>query len=113
YNHTTSVTVYDSLGAAHTASLYYVRTATANEWTLHAQIDGQAVTPAAGETLTFSDTGTLLAPATGQLTLSAFTPATGAADIVATLDVADTTQYGSRFGVSSLIQDGFTTGRLT
>lgn len=113
YNHTTSVTVYDSLGAAHTASLYYVKTANPNEWTLHAEIDGTAVTPVAGETVTFTDTGTLLTPAGGQIALSAFTPTTGAADINITLDVLQTTQYGSAFGVSSLIQDGYTTGRLT
>ena len=35
------------------------------------------------------------------------------ADISVTLDVLQTTQYGSSFGVSSLIQDGYTTGRLT
>ena len=32
YNHSTSLTVYDSLGAAHTASMYFVKTAAANTW---------------------------------------------------------------------------------
>ncbi|MEQ1439353.1 flagellar hook protein FlgE [Fontimonas sp. SYSU GA230001] len=113
YNHTTSLTVFDSLGAAHTASLYYVKTANPNEWTLHAEIDGTAVTPVAGETITFTNTGTLATPPSGQIALSAFTPTNGAANITINLDLLQTTQYGASFGVASLIQDGYTTGRLT
>src|SRR5690606_28090940 len=33
FNHQTSVTTYDSLGAAHTATLYFSKTANQNEWT--------------------------------------------------------------------------------
>ena len=43
YNNTTSLTVYDSLGAAHTASLYFTKTATANNWTAQLYVDGNAV----------------------------------------------------------------------
>ena len=32
YNHSTAVTIYDSLGASHTATAYFVKTATANQW---------------------------------------------------------------------------------
>ncbi|MDD3764930.1 MAG: flagellar hook protein FlgE [Nevskiales bacterium] len=111
YNHTTSVTVYDSLGAAHTASLYYIKTANPNEWDMRVQVDGTDVGGA--NTLTYSDSGVLLTPASGDLTLPAYTPTTGAADINLTLSLGDSTQFGDNFGVSSLTQDGYTTGRLT
>ncbi len=45
--------------------------------------------------------------------LGAYTPATGASDIVMGLDFGTATQFGDAFGVNSLSQDGFTTGRLT
>ncbi len=57
YNHSSSMTVYDSLGAAHTATLYFQKTATANEWQQLLYIDGAAVgTP---QTLQYSNTGAL------------------------------------------------------
>ncbi len=43
YTDTTSMTVYDSLGAAHTASLYFIKGATANDWTTQLYVDGTAV----------------------------------------------------------------------
>src|SRR5690606_21439050 len=39
YNETTSVTVYDSLGASHSQSIYFVKTANPNEWEMHTYID--------------------------------------------------------------------------
>ena len=111
YNHTTSLTVYDSLGAAHTQSMYFIKTANANEWQVRTQIDGTDVgTP---QTLQYADTGELIAPANGRITLPAFTPTTGAAPIAVNLELGTSTQYGNAFGVSSLVQDGYATGRLT
>lgn len=111
YNHTTSMTVYDSLGVAHVASLYYVKTANPNEWQVYTQIDGNAVGGA--QTLQYSDSGALTSPATGQFTLPAWDPGNGAAPLNITADVGDSTQYGERFVVSGLSQNGNTTGRLT
>jgi flagellar hook protein FlgE len=110
YNQSTSLTVYDSLGAAHTGSLYFVKTAAANTWSTHLYIDGTAVGPA--QTMVYSNAGTLTTPASGTATFPAYTPTTGAAPITLNFDLANTTQYGSTFGVSSVQQDGFTTGKL-
>lgn len=110
YNHTTSLTVFDSLGVAHVATLYYVKTANPNEWQVHGYIDGDAVGGA--QTLQYSDSGALLAPANGSIALPPWTPATGAADIALTLDLGGSTQFGERFAVNELRQDGNTTGRL-
>jgi flagellar hook protein FlgE len=110
YNSATSLTLYDSLGAAHTGTLYFTKTATPNEWSTQLYVDGTAVgTPQA---LTYSNVGALVTPASGDLTFPAYTPSTGAAPITLTLDASRTTQYGSTFGVNALTQDGYTTGRL-
>lgn len=111
YNHTTSLTIFDSLGASHIATLYYVKTATENEWEAYAYIDGNAVGGA--NQITYSETGTLTIPATGTLTLPTYDPANGAADLDIVLDLQSSTQYGESFSVSELVQNGFTTGRLT
>ena len=110
YNRTTAVTVYDSLGSAHSANFYFIKTANPNEWTVQMQVDGTDVgTPT---TLQYSDTGTLLSPAGGDISLPAYTPTNGSAPLTLTLDVGDSTQYGDGFSVSRLSQDGYATGRL-
>jgi flagellar hook protein FlgE len=110
YNNSTSMTVYDSLGAAHTASVYFAKTATANTWDAHLYIDGNAVGVA--QPLAYSAAGVLTTPATGLMAFPAYTPTTGAQPINLTMDVSKATQYGNAFGVTSVSQDGFTTGRL-
>jgi flagellar hook protein FlgE len=111
YNHTTSVTIYDSLGAPHTANLYFSRTATANQWDLNVQVDGAAAGPAT--TLVYNSSGQLTTPAGGILGLPAVPVTTGAAPLNLTLALGGSTQFGDVFSVSSLRQDGYTTGRLT
>jgi len=111
YNHTTSLTVYDSLGAQHTQSLYFTKTANPNEWQVQTQVDGTSL--GGPVTLQYSDTGQLTSPASGRITLPAYTPTTGAAPLAINLELAGSTQYGNAFGVSSLVQDGYATGRLT
>jgi flagellar hook protein FlgE len=110
YNNTTSLTVYDSLGAAHTASLYFINTAP-NAWSVQLTVDGTAV--GAPQTLDYSQTGALTTPANGKVTFPAYTPATGAQAMNMTFDFSNTTQYGGNFSVSAVQQNGFTTGQLT
>lgn len=110
YNNATSLTTYDSLGAAHTATLYFVKTANVNEWTTQLHVDGTAVGTA--QTLQYSNTGTLTSPVSGQVTFPAYTPATGAAAMNMTFDFDQSTQYGATFNVNAVTQDGYTTGRL-
>ncbi len=110
FNHSTSLTVYDSLGATHTSTVYFVKTATPNTWDSYFFIDG---TPVGGaNTLQYSNFGVLSVPAGGTITLPPYTPTTGAADINLTLNYSQSTQFGSEFGVNLLNQDGFSAGRL-
>jgi flagellar hook protein FlgE len=112
FNHATSLTVYDSLGAAHTASLYFVKEANPNEWNTHLFVDGTEVGGPAGTALDYNSLGQLTNPATGQINFGAYAPATGAAPINMTFDFGDTSQFGENFTVNSVTQDGYTTGRL-
>ncbi len=110
YNNTTSVTTYDSLGAAHTASLYFTNGGP-NTWSAQLYVDGNAVgTPQA---LTYSSSGALLTPPGGVVAFPPYTPATGAADMNLTFNFNNTTQYGNSFGVTAVTQDGYTTGLLS
>jgi flagellar hook protein FlgE len=111
YNHTTSVTIYDSLGASHSANLFFVKGATAGNWDMHVQIDGADVGGA--QPIAFSSTGTLTTPALGTLTLPAYATSNGSNAITATIDLTSATQFGSSFNVSALRQDGYSTGRLS
>lgn len=110
YNNTTSVTVYDSLGAAHTASLYFTNQG-ANTWNTQLYVDGNAV--GAAQPLTYSSSGALLTPAGGAVAFPTYTPATGANPMNLTFNFNNTTQYGNSFGVTAVSQDGFTTGLLS
>ncbi len=55
----------------------------------------------------------LTSPANGQIALPAYTPATGAADMNITLNLANTQQTGDTFAVTAVQQNGFTVGTLT
>ena len=110
YTNSTSLTVYDSLGAAHTASLYFVRTATANTWETYQYIDGVAV--GGVQPLAYTSAGALATPANGQLSFGTYTPTTGANPISMDFDFSLSTQFGDGFGVTNVTQDGYTTGRL-
>jgi flagellar hook protein FlgE len=110
FTNATSLTVFDSLGAAHTATMYFLKGAAANAWSTQLYVDGTAVgTPQA---LQYSSTGALTSPANGEITFPAYTPATGASALNMTFDFTNTTQYGDSFSVNAITQDGFTTGRL-
>ena len=109
YNNSTSVTVYDSLGASHLSTMYFRKTGTPNQWEVYAYVDG--VAQGGAQIVEFDSSGNITSG--GQVTVGPFTPGTGAAELTFDLDFTRTTQYGSGFNVNSMDQDGFTTGRLS
>ena len=139
YNRSTSETIYDSLGNAHSATFYFVKDATAaNTWHVLSTVDGGknnlgAITPVADLHFTTSGildevatppaglTGTPTSPVTTTASVSPFVtwdPATipvpgqtPAQDLK--FDFAGSTQFGSTFSVNKLEQNGYTAGRLT
>lgn len=110
FTDTTSLTVYDSLGNDHKASVFYQKTA-ANSWNVELYVDGANV-PLTPATLTFNTNGTIATPAAGAFVSNSFTP-TGAAAQTLTFDMSQVSQFGSKFGVTKLDQDGYASGRLS
>ena len=140
YNHSTSTTVYDSLGASHVMSYYFVHdlpgSATnaandPNQWLVFTYLDGAEVDIAGGTTVNHPSGGVPLNQDAAILnfntdgSFASTTPAlsqnvaipltTGAAPLTITHDFANNpmTQFASPFSVSTLDPDGFATGRLT
>jgi flagellar hook protein FlgE len=119
YNESTSGTVFDSLGNSHVFTTYYVKTATAGQWDMHATVDGTAVANVdlgAGAglpiTLNFNTSGALTTAM--PIAAVALTVAGGAATpLTFATDFTGSTQFGANFAVNSLYQDGYTSGRLS
>jgi flagellar hook protein FlgE len=126
YNYSTSMTVYDSLGTPRTATLYFVKGADPLLWTGYVSLDGSE--PFEFE-IEFDSNGKLTSEAVQQVEfdMEAVDPINGAtigpldpdADPaeaegtnVVEFDFTGLTQYGTRYSVSDLTQDGYTTGRL-
>lgn len=110
YNSSTSITVFDSLGNPHLMSLFFRKTAS-NNWDLYTNLDGgaaSAVTP-----MTFNSTGTLTTPASGIVPQSHAVTTGASTPLAFNLNLTGSTQYGNIFGVNSVAQDGYTSGRLS
>jgi flagellar hook protein FlgE len=133
YSHSTSVTVYDSLGESHILSMYF-RKAAVGEWETFAVWDDNTATPPApgswfqGDNMNFDPQGELIVPPEPVITLPAAVlndPANGyltngaqfANDMIVNFrdasGVRTPTQYASPFDVTNLSQDGTTVGNLT
>ncbi|MBU0592516.1 MAG: flagellar hook protein FlgE [Gammaproteobacteria bacterium] len=118
YNSSTSMTVYDSLGNSHVVSMYFAKTA-ANTWDVNMTMDGYgtAVGNPVISGLAFTDQG-VIDPATYTPTTISFDLATINPDLGAqspldiSFDYGETTQFGSVFGVNTLSQNGYASGRM-
>jgi flagellar hook protein FlgE len=110
YNQSTSTTVYDSLGNAYPATMFFKNTGT-NAWNVYTTVGTQTLGPQA---LTFSASGAVATPAGGALAFAGFNPPSGATQGgTLTFNFGQTTQYGGQFGVSSITQNGYATGQLS
>ena len=136
YTSSTSVSVYDSLGNQHTMSLYFARR-TATTWDVYGALDGTQIqgSPTVDNpirTLTFSSAGKITGGGSGSYTIPTTNPDTGVTlgnpaltgSIPFTTDptgkalgnglvFAQSTQFGTPFSVNSLVQTGYTAGRLS
>ena len=127
YNNSTALTIYDSLGNNHIATLYFQKAvAPVNTWNAYMTVDnlptdGVATVPPSGTslgTLTFSSTGLLTAPVgppLGRISVPAggVVYANGSTTPQPmTMDFSSSTQFGAVFGVTTLNQNGYTSGQL-
>jgi flagellar hook protein FlgE len=99
--------VYDSLGAQHSVTQYFVKSNT-NEVTVHYTMDGAAVPGTS--VLTFGTDGKLATPA-APVAVALPTP-TGAAPFAVTMDYAGSTSYSGEATTSANSANGFASGTL-
>jgi flagellar hook protein FlgE len=112
YNQSTSTTVYDSLGNAYPATMFFSQQAAPpNTWSVNMTVNGVSAGPA--QTLTFGSSGAVTAPVGGVLNFNGFTPTSGALPMTLAFNFGQTTQYGGQFGVTSIVQNGYATGQLS
>ena len=107
---TTSIAVFDSLGNAHEMLLTFTFNA-ANDWTLDAEIEGNAVTVSAPN-ITFNTDGSL--SSASPITISGYNPA-GADPLTYDLDLQSETplvQFGGSDSMEAFSQDGNAIGFL-
>lgn len=108
YNNSKVSVVYDSLGARHTVTQYFIKTATPNEIQVQYAFDG--VDLASPATLTFDTTGKLtLTPPTFTLNIAA---PTGADALVVDVNYAGTTQSAGDTTNTVNNSNGYQSGTL-
>ncbi|HJW02124.1 MAG TPA: flagellar hook protein FlgE [Azospira sp.] len=66
YNYSTAMSIYDSLGNAHTLTMYFVKTATTGQWNMYTNVDGTRM-DGAGDTPSLSSPTTITFDTAGQL----------------------------------------------
>ena len=109
YNNASTLTVYDSQGGSHSATVYYVKTGN-NTWNANLYIDGNSAGTAA---MTFNTAGTLVSPANGNLSFTPVQPTNGASFPASmSLNVTNTTQFGTAYAPGTINQNGFQAGVL-
>ncbi len=109
YNAATPVTVYDSLGGTHQGTVYYVKTGT-NAWNANLYVDG---TNAGTQPMTFDTTGKLTAPAGGNLAFNPVPLSNGSNPLTLTVNVNNTTQFGTSYSAGAITQNGFAAGTFS
>lgn len=117
----TSINVYDTQGVATPVSLYFMKTANPNEWEVYTTLDETVQAPGSPlGTVSFDENGKI-DPTASTLTLTV-TPsanpnagpaAPAVADFDVEIDLGRATQFGSKFAVADLKQDGYASGDLT
>jgi flagellar hook protein FlgE len=122
YNDATSVTMFDAKGQDIAVSYYFQKSGT-DQWNVYATANGVTVSgdPAAPTpiaTLSYATDGSALVSPTGAITfdIPAGTNAAGAATLPITgvsLDMSNATEFGSNFGVTNMVQNGYSAGGLT
>ena len=137
YNYSTALTIYDSLGNPHSMTMYFTKGTpnstdvanTTGAWDVHYQIDGvngeSLATPMGATRLNFDSAGTLIGTDTASPPTA--TPVSidlddvmfqngqtnsAAPSLSFTIDYRDSTQFGAKFSVNELTQDGYTSGNL-
>jgi len=126
FNSSTSLSVFDSLGGSHLTTMYYVKGDQPGTWEMYTFVDGKDIhgnqtPPFASDKLAFDGAGQLasingIPVPPGTIDYPAFDTGSGADPLNLSMNMLSNspiTQFGTRFNVSELTQNGFTSGRLS
>lgn len=116
FNFSTSTTVYDSLGSAQVANIYFRRDAP-NTWSAFSYVGGLAVStdPLVGDQVNFTPDGALQdvnGDTSGIFDSTVFSPVSGSDPMQISFDISEVSQFDNGFGVNRIQQDGYAAGRL-
>jgi flagellar hook protein FlgE len=110
FNNSTPLTVFDSQGGSHPATVYYAKTGN-NTWNASLVIDGQI---AGTQAVTFNSAGVMTTPASGNLSFTPAQPTNGSTfPSPMTVNLSNTTQFGTAFSNGTVNQNGFEAGTLS
>lgn len=123
YNYSTALSIFDSLGNAHTMTYYFRKTAVPGTWDVYANVDGTTNlnNGPAGPigSLTFGTDGQItsgspMSVSVNMTNVQASQSQSNGAQVLQTfpIDFTGTTQFGSAFGTNRLEQDGYAAGHL-
>lgn len=123
YNNATSLTVYDAKGQDVALTYYFQKSATDN-WNVYVTANGTPLatnadgSPAPSTSMTFPSNGSAPTSPVGPVSIDipSVTNAAGALSLAipgVLLDVSGATEYGAKFGVTNLTQDGYAPGQLS
>ena len=121
YSSSTSETVYDSLGAQHSLTTYFAKSATPGLWTAYFGLDNTQVAPLGGASIKFDANGNI-DPTSAKIALpsiplgASLIPTAGpsaALPLTISLDLTGTTQFGTAFAINQITQDGYPPGSLS
>ncbi|MBC7733583.1 MAG: flagellar hook protein FlgE [Bacteriovorax sp.] len=123
FNDASSVTVYDAKGQDVALTYYFQKSAT-DTWNVYATANGTSVkvdtagNPLPVTSISYPANGGAPTSPTGAVSISipSTTNSTGGTTLPITgvaLDVTQSTQYGTGFGVTAMVQDGFAAGQLS
>lgn len=120
YTHSTSVTVFDSLGEARSATVYFRKDAVENAWEVHATVQGSTdavklIGPEADETFRFGTDGLPPAgnPSPFVINNVPFPLGGRVEPLNLQFDLSQITQFSSAFNVNNIEQNGFAAGVFT
>ncbi|MCC6916446.1 flagellar hook protein FlgE [Nitrosomonas sp.] len=120
YNHSTSGEIFDSFGNSHILNLFFQKTTpaapAASAWNVFATVEG--ATSAGGGTVALSasalnfDSSGIMDSSIAPFTVDVNFDDAAIQPLQFSLDLTRSTQFGSKFGVNMMNQDGFASGRL-
>lgn len=109
YSYANTGTTYDSLGVQHLMTTYFTKTGD-NTWEVQVAVDGTV--EAGNQGMLRFDANGILDTNASTFPACTYNPGGGADTMAFDIDFDGTTQFGNDFALSSLVQDGYTSGSL-